>query len=126
VRAGLGLDDFFHIMGEEARYAGTLGGAEWSRWLADRTVHLNGARTDDAGPQACVRPRLHGRWPTTRGAFDDLPPALQRTMEDYGLTEGLGQAARRRAIPPQPDSAGICGHSTWRRRTASWPSATSR
>ena len=42
MRSGIMMDDFLHIMGDEARYAGTLGGSEWSKWLADRTVTLNG------------------------------------------------------------------------------------
>lgn len=42
VRSGLLLDDFVHIMQDEARFAGLLGGTEWSRWLADRTVTWSG------------------------------------------------------------------------------------
>lgn len=86
VRSGLILDDFLHIMGDEARYAGTLGGSEWSKWLADRTVNLNGlepitqARRHVFGLdfQAAVADNL-------QGSFDALPPYLRRTFEDYGL-----------------------------------------
>lgn len=89
VRSGLILDDFLHVLGDEARFVGQLGGSEWSRWLADRTVQLSGlepitqARRHVFGLdfQATVADAAASGW-------DDLStanPYLRRTMEGYGL-----------------------------------------
>ncbi len=111
VRAGLGLDDFAHVLGEEARYAGTLGGAEWSRWLADRTVNLNGLE-----PMTQARKHVFGLDFTAAMAdhaklsWDELGNAnrpLQRSMEDYGLKSKDWDKLRAvEAFRPEPDSAG--------------------
>lgn len=111
VRAGLGLDDFAHVLGEEARYAGTLGGAEWSRWLADRTVNLNGLE-----PMTQARKHVFGLDFTAAMAdhqhlpWDELGkanPPLQRSMADYGLSPKDWDKLRKiEAFRPEPDSAG--------------------
>lgn len=111
VRAGLGLEDFAHVMGEEARYAGTLGGAEWSRWLADRTVNLNGLE-----PITQARKHIFGLDFTAAMAdhahlsWDELGNAnrpLQRSMEDYGLRPKDWDKLRQvEPFRPEPDSAG--------------------
>lgn len=108
-RAGLGLDDFMHIMGEEARYAGTLGGAEWSRWLADRTVHLNGLEPMTQGRKHLFGLEFMGAMADhAQRGFDDLPPALRRTMADYGLTTKDWDKLRAvDAFHPDPGSAGV-------------------
>lgn len=109
VRAGLGLDDFNHIMGEEARYAGTLGGAEWSRILADRTVHLNGLEPMTQGRKHIFGLDYMGAMADHREVgYDDLPMALRRTMADYGITDKDWDKLRAiEPFRPQPDSAGI-------------------
>ncbi len=69
VRAGLGVDDFVHIMGSQARYAGDLGGGVLTRWLAVRSVYLNGlepikqSRKHAFGPRLC---RRHGGPPRSQ------------------------------------------------------------
>lgn len=91
VRSGLILDDFLHVMGDEARYAGTLGGSEWSKWLADRTVNLNGlepitqARRHVFGLdfQATVADHAAHDWNALAGENK----YLRRAMESYGFTE---------------------------------------
>lgn len=86
VRSGLILDDFLHVLGDQARYAGTLAGSEWSRWLADRTIHLSGldaltqARRHVFGLDFQAALSDHGAL-----GFDALPDYLRRTMEGYGL-----------------------------------------
>lgn len=108
VRAGLGLDDFAHVMGEEVRYAGTLGGSEWSRWLADRTVNLNGLE-----PITQARKHMFGLEFTgvmadhANLSWQELGNAnrpLQRTMEDYGL--GSKDWDKLRAMEPFVPSEG--------------------
>lgn len=111
VRAGLGLDDFAHVLGEEARYAGTLGGGEWTRWLADRTVNLNGLE-----PITQARKHLFGLDFT--GAMADHAHLdwealsrenrpLQRSMEDYGLY--AKDWDKLRAVEPHIPSEGSAG-----------------
>lgn len=111
VRVGLGLEDFAHVLGEEARYAGTLGGAEWSRWLADRTVNLNGlepitqARKHVFGLDftAAVADHQNLSW----AELGNANRPLQRSMEDYGLTPKDWDKLRKiEAFRPEPDSAG--------------------
>lgn len=86
VRSGILLDDFLHIMHDEARWAGTLGGKEWSKWLADRTVTWSGL-----SPMTQARKHVFAREFESTFAdhadvrFDALPDALRRTMEGYGL-----------------------------------------
>lgn len=38
VRAGFMMDDFLHVLKDEARFAGQLNGGAWSRWIADRSL----------------------------------------------------------------------------------------
>lgn len=99
VRSGLGLDDFLHILGNEARYSGTLGGSEWSKWLADRTVNLGGleaitqARKSRFGLdfQATVADHAAQSW-------DELGKSnayLRRAFESYGFKEKDWNALRK-------------------------------
>jgi hypothetical protein len=111
VRAGLGLSDFKHIMGTESRYAGTLGGSEITRWVADRVVHWNGlepmtqARQHDFGMSFMGALADHSE---NKVGFDDLPRFLRRSMEDYGLaTQDWDKLRAIDVFHPQPDSAGI-------------------
>jgi hypothetical protein len=91
VRSGLGMDDFLHIMGNEARYAGTLGGHEVTKWLADRTVTLNGlnaitqARKHRFGIdwQAMAADHAGETW----AELGNSNAYFRRSMENYGFTE---------------------------------------
>lgn len=112
VRSGLILDDALHVLGDEARYAGTLGGSEWSRWLADRTVNLNGLE-----PITQARRHVFGLdfQATVADAvgqtFDEVSkanPYLRRTLESYGFTEKEWNALRKTAaFHPEDGSAGF-------------------
>lgn len=111
VRLGLGLDDFMHIMGNEARFAGMLGGHEWSKWLADRTVNLNGleaitqARKHRFGIDFTAMAADHAGDSWTQLTTSN--PYFRRTMENYGFTERDWNTLR--ATPqhiPAPGSAG--------------------
>lgn len=112
VRMGLGLDDFMHIMGNEARYAGTLGGSEWSKWLADRTVNLSGleaitqARKHRFGIDftAMAADHVGDSW----DALGASNPYFRRSMERYGLTDKDWNALRKTALDvPVDGSAGF-------------------
>lgn len=91
VRSGLILDDFLHIVGDEARYAGTLGGAEWSKWLADRTVNLNGLEPITQARRHVFGLDFQATVADHAGqSFDELGranPYLRRTLESYGFKE---------------------------------------
>lgn len=109
VRSGMVLDDFLHILGDEARYAGTLGGAEWSRWLADRTMVLSGL-------EPITQTRKHTfalDWQASLAdnaevPFAELPAYTRRAMEGYGLDATAWDVIRgTEQFRPQPDSAGF-------------------
>jgi hypothetical protein len=86
VRSGIVWDDFLHITGDEARYAGTLGGSEWSRWLADRTVNLSGLEPITQARKHVFARDFEAMMADHAGKnFDELPPYIKRTMEGYGL-----------------------------------------
>lgn len=108
VRSGLILDDFLHILGDEARYAGTLGGSEWSRWLADRTVNLSGLEPMTQARRHVFALDFQAAFADHAGqAFDALPAYLRRSMEDYGL-DARAWDIMRKIEPDRPEGgAGI-------------------
>lgn len=112
VRLGLGLDDFMHILGNEARYAGMLGGHEWSRWLADRTVNLNGleaitqARKHRFGMDFAAMAADHvGETWEQVGKSNEY---FRRALERYGIKEKDWD--RLRATPLMIDGEGSAGY----------------
>lgn len=103
VRSGMILDDFMHILGDEARYAGTLNGSEWSKWLADRTVKLSGLEPiTQARKHTFALDFQAAMADHADRAFDDLPPYLNRTMRDYGL-DAKAWDTMRKVEPYKPD-----------------------
>jgi hypothetical protein len=109
IRSGLILEDFMHIIGTEARYAGALGGHEWSRWLADRTLHFTGlSPLTEARKHAFGLDFFSAMADHAGKTFDEIPPPLRRTMLDYGLEEKEWNKLRAiEPFRPTPDSAGI-------------------
>lgn len=103
-RAGLILEDALHLMGQEARYAGTLAGPQWTRALADRVLTWSGltpwtqARKHIFGMefQAHIADQLGTAW-------DDLPDRLRRTMSGYGI-DRTDWNVMRAAKPYEPAS----------------------
>jgi hypothetical protein len=93
------MDDFLHIMADEVRIAGQLGGSEWSKWLADRTVTWSGLQ-----PVTQARKHVFARDFEAMMAdhaatpFDDLPAYTRRAMEGYGLDRTAWNAMR--AVAP--------------------------
>jgi hypothetical protein len=96
LRAGLILDDALRIMGQEARYAGSLSGSAWSQYLVDRMLTWNGlspwtqARKHVFGMefQAHVFDHLDRGWQA-------VDPRLKRAMEGYGLDQTAWQVMQR-------------------------------
>lgn len=111
VRLGLGLDDFMHILGNEARYSGMLGGNEWSKWLADRTVNLNGleaitqARKHTFGMDFAAMAADHaGETWEQLGKNNEY---FRRAFERYGLKEKDWDKLRETPLyTPSEGSAG--------------------
>lgn len=111
VRAGLILDDALHVLGTEARYAGALGGPEWSRWLADRTLVLSGLT-----PWTQARKHMFGMEfqaaladvVENGTAWSALDPRLQRVLAGYGIgpTE-FATLSRATIHRSDPDAAGV-------------------
>lgn len=86
LRSGMIMDEFLHIMGDEARYAGTLSGSEWSRWLADRTVTLSGLEPLTKARRAVFQLELQGFVADhAAAAFAELPDRLRQKMAGYGF-----------------------------------------
>lgn len=111
-RLGLGLDDFLHIGNSEARWAGTLGGHEWSRWLADFTIRWSGLNAITQGRKhrfgidftAMAADHAGDSW----AKLADRNPYFRRAMERYGLTEKDWD--RLRATPLDIPGEGIAGY----------------
>lgn len=97
VRAGLILDSAANVMGEQARYIGTLSGPEWSRYIADRVLTLTGLT-----PLTQMQKHGFGLW--AMGEISDHMAAKwehtpwRRFFERYGFDgadyQVLQQAAR--------------------------------
>lgn len=99
VRSGIVLDDFLHITGDEARFAGQLAGSEWSKWLADRTINLSGLE-----PLTQARKHVFARdfeamlADLRETPFDALPAYTRRAMQGYGIDRTAWDVMR--AIEP--------------------------
>lgn len=108
LRSGVLLDDFLHIMGDEARWAGTLGGAEWSRWLADRTVTWSGLQPMTQARKHVFAREFEATLADHAGTrFEDLPPYLRRTMEGYGLDRTAWDVMRQTPLHRPEGGAGF-------------------
>jgi hypothetical protein len=109
LRSGLIADEFLHVLGDEARYAGTLGGNVWSRWVADRTLMLSGL-TPLTEARRSVFALDFQSWLADNAAkaFDELPPRLRTKMEGYGIDGATWDTVR--AVPQyrtDPRAAGM-------------------
>jgi hypothetical protein len=109
VRAGILMDDFMHIMGDQARYAGSLQGREWSKWLADRTMTWSGLSPMTQARKHVFALEYMGALADQRETpWDRIDPQFRRWMEGYGIDQtdwALMQAVEPHV--PKPGSAGI-------------------
>lgn len=84
VRAGLIYESAANVMGEQARYIGTLSGPEWARYIADRTLTWTGLT-----PMTQMQKHGFGLWAMGEIAdhmtarWDDTP--WRRFFERYGM-----------------------------------------
>jgi hypothetical protein len=95
IRAGLVLEDALHLVGEEARFAGSMGGATWARWAADRVLTWSGLTPWTQARKHMFGADFQGFVADQAGkAWDDLPQLLRRTMAGYGFDAASWDAIR--------------------------------
>lgn len=105
VAAGLINEEAMHVLREQARWAGTLAGPEWTRWLPDRVLAWNGLQAWTRAAkhafgremQAFLGNRLDEAW-------EALPREFTRAAEGYGLN-AADWALMQRAAPQEIDGA---------------------
>jgi hypothetical protein len=107
IRAGLVLEDALHLVGEEARFAGSMGGATWARWVADRVLTWSGLTPWTQARKHIFGTDFQGFVADQAGkSWNDLPPLLRRTMAGYGFDEAGWNAIR---TAPQYTVGGSAG-----------------
>lgn len=105
VAAGLINEEAMHVLREEARYAGSLSGPEWTKWLPDRVITWQGLKAWTRAAkhafgremQAFLGQRLDKAW-------EELPPEWRRASEGYGMG-ATEWAIIRRAQPQDMEGA---------------------
>jgi hypothetical protein len=108
IRAGLVLEDALHLVGEEARFAGTQGGATWARWASDRVLTWSGLT-----PWTQARKHIFGTdfqgfmADQAQKTWADLPPLIKRTMNGYGISPADWDAMRAAPLYTVGGSAGL-------------------
>lgn len=108
LRSGLIMEEFLHIAGDEARYAGTMGGHAWSRWLADRTVSLTGLAPMTEARRSVFALEFQSHLADMAGkTFADLPERLQTKLTGYGFD--AAQWDTMRAVAPHIPQQGSAG-----------------
>lgn len=108
VRSGLMLDDALHVLGKEARYAGSLGGPVWSNWLADRTLTLSGLSPWTQARRHLFGMELQAFAADNAGkALADLYPRFARMLEGYGIDAAGWDVIRKAEAHRPPGSAGV-------------------
>lgn len=96
VAAGLINEEAMHVLRERARYAGTLAGPEWTRWLPDRVMAWNGlAPWTQAAKHAFGREMQAFLGHRLEDGWDALPVEFRRAAEGYGLDAGSWAVVRR-------------------------------
>jgi hypothetical protein len=87
VRAGVIWDEYMHVMHDELRFAGPAVGAEWSRWLADRTVAWSGLAPLTTGRKLVEARAWQGHIADMADrSFDKLDPRFRTTLEGFDVT----------------------------------------
>jgi hypothetical protein len=108
IRAGLVLEDALHLVGEQARFAGTQGGATWARWASDRVLTWSGLT-----PWTQARKHIFGTdfqgfvGDQAQKTWANLPLLLKRTMSGYGITPADWDAMRAAPLYSVNGSAGL-------------------
>ena len=109
VRAGVLLDDFLHITRDEARYATfSTGAAEWSKWLADRTLTWSGLGAMTQARKHVFALEWMGTVADNIGTrFDALPERLRGKLEGYGINASDWQVMQ--SVAPHVPGEGSAG-----------------
>jgi hypothetical protein len=108
VRSGIVMDDFLHILGDEARFAGQMGGSEWSKWLAERTMALSALEPMTQARkhvfaldfQATMADHAADSW-------ESLNPYLKRTLSGYGIDRTAWDVLRSTPLHAPDGGAGF-------------------
>jgi len=99
VEAGLILDSAAHVFQQQARYAGTLQGPEWMNWLADRVLTVSGLTPwTQAGRHAFGMAMQVEFAKRTDLAIGELPDALRRTLDRYGIEAKQWELIRKASL----------------------------
>lgn len=108
VRSGLILEDAMHVLGQEARYAGSLSGPVWSNWLAERTLNLSGLNPWTQARKHLFGMEMQGFAADQAGkAFADLDPRFSRMLDGYGIRAKEWNVIRGTAAHSAEGSAGV-------------------
>jgi hypothetical protein len=108
LRSGIIMDDFLHILGDEARFAGQIGGSEWSKWLAERTMALSGLEPMTQARKHVFALDYQAAFADHVGkSFDDLPPYLKRGIEGYGIDRTAWDVMRATPLHQPNGGAGF-------------------
>lgn len=87
VAAGLINEEAMHVLREQARWAGSLGGPEWTRWLPDRVLAWNGLQAWTRAAKHSFGREMQAFLGNRLGdAWEALPREFTRAAEGYGLS----------------------------------------
>lgn len=107
-RSGMIAEEFLHITGDEARFASTYGGRQWSRWLAERTLVVSGLEPLTNARRAVFGLELQAHLADmSTKAFADLPGRLAEKLKGYGIDEAAWD--KLRALPQYTPNQGARG-----------------
>jgi hypothetical protein len=96
VRAGLVLDSAQYVFQRQARYAGSLGGPQWTQWLADRTVTLSGLSPfTQAGRHAFGMTMMGFLGEQAGKRFSQLPEPVADLLTRWGFDEKSWDTLRK-------------------------------
>ncbi|WP_210419194.1 hypothetical protein, partial [Bradyrhizobium sp. NAS80.1] len=108
VRSGIVMDDFLHILGDEARMAGQVGGSEWSKWLAERTLALSGLEPMTQARKHVFALDFQGAVADQAGkTWDEMEPYLRRAMQGYGIDRTAWDVIRSTPLHQPEGGAGF-------------------
>lgn len=90
IRSGVMWEEYTHVMADDLRFGGQMLGAEWTKYVADRAMMINGLK-----PLTTGRKLIEARaWQShiadlvKQGvAFDKLDKRFKRALEGFGIDE---------------------------------------
>jgi hypothetical protein len=89
IRSGVIWDEYIHVVADDLRAGASSFGAEWTNWMVDRAMMVNGLRPLTTG-RKLVEARAwqeHIADLARDGvAFDKLDPRFKHTLDGFGVT----------------------------------------